>query len=50
MKRVEVPVGKEIKFQGFAFHTLFVRNILDRNVPKVGLTGHGAEAGELGTV
>ena len=50
MKSVVVAVGKEIKFQCFAFDALFLCDVIDRDVTEIGLSGNGTEAGEFRTV
>ena len=48
---VEVAVvaeREEVQLQALALHHTFVGNIHDANLRKVGLTGDGAEGGELG--
>ena len=50
VETVVVSKGKEEKFQGFAFDAQFVRHIIYRNIPKIGLVGNGAERGKLRAV
>ena len=49
MKIAVVAEAEEVEFQGFAFHHFDVRDVADVDGGKVGLPGHGAEAGEFGT-
>ena len=49
MEIAVVAEAEEVEFQGFAFHHFDVRDVADVDGGKVGLPGHGAEAGEFGT-
>ena len=48
MEIAVVAEAEEVEFQGFAFHHFDVWDVADVDGGKVGLPGHGAEAGEFG--
>ena len=39
-----------VKFKALQFHALLIRNVIKDQGGKIGLTGFGAEAGELGNL
>ena len=45
-----IAEGLEVKLEGFAFDAPFVGDVPHTDVSEVGLSGHGAQACELGTI
>ena len=50
MKITVVAEGEEVEFEALALHHALARDVTDVDVPEIGLTGFGAQGGELGTV
>ena len=50
MEVAVVAETAQIEFQAFALHHLDPRDVADDDVAEVGLSGHGAQRGELRTV
>ena len=48
IKRGNVPVRSQVKFQGLGLDTFFVGHVLDANLSKIGLASDRAEGGKVG--